>query len=242
MHPTVLQTRIPGLDQAAQAIEAQDNVAKAASDAKLRDFLQEVLENAEAYAESLQDPSETNRRKSELLRSGVNGSDVMGIRTIGDVKQLMMSLSDIKLVISGDENDNVDVYEAVMPKTRKAYAAYASLTEIGSLYGDPVLSTVQCKLGRWDGDVYLCTVQRVLTNVLTIHVRKDGSGVDQLAQWFAGRDVKTRVIAKAGDVVVRCGVDIKPLEEQRAIADAKKTQRAANWGNRSVQASNRRDK
>jgi hypothetical protein len=231
--PDIFSSTITPADEAvtisAPVIPAQ-KVEKTEDESYLS-FILDALETAVCYADTLRDEGTRASFKNKLTRSGVNGSEVQGIHSMDDVVAMFTKAKGWKMVFNADEN--VDVYQAVLAQEYQAFTAYASLNEIKEVYGDPVLSTVQLKIGRIDDQVYACTVQRVLTDVLTVQVRKDGNGVARVEQWFAGIDVKVRQMNPAksiGDALCRCGVKILPIKAQREIA-AQKRERRERWRN-----------
>jgi hypothetical protein len=225
------------LDQASQAIEAKDTEKRQvlkdqieSQDVPLRVYLRESLENQLAYIGTLQDPTSQKKLSGAISRSGVNGSSVANVKSVGDVDSLLSNLSNIRIVKKGEGEKSVDIYEGTLPEGMKAFAAYVPFRELAEVYGEPGLSVVSCKQGRYDNEVYACSLIKATTHTVSIHVERDGTNVDRLVLWFAGRDKEVMPITCLGDVPVRCGVDLRPLAEQRVIAQSK---RENNWRGKS---------
>jgi hypothetical protein len=212
-------TEAPVISQPVEKIE----------DSSYLSYLLEALETAFDSAEMLRDEGTKVSFKAKLLHSGVNGSAVVGIRTLDDVVAMFTAAKNWRMVFNADEQ--VDVFQAVLPKEYPAYAGYVTLNEIAEMYGDSVLDTVKLKIGRIDGQVYGCTVQQIETDVLTVQIRKDGNKIARVDQWFAGVDLKVRLMNPAktlGDAIVRCGVKILPIIRQKEIA-AQKRAKQERW-------------
>ena len=175
---------------------------------------------AQAYAGQVADPEFAKAVLAKLTRSNVKGSRVEGIHSAEDVIAMLRSVTGWKEVMTSLTDKNITCYQGDLPAEtygNKAFAAYATVREIAHKYGAAGLSTIQAKTGYQERDVYyFCTMMRFPTNVLSVQLKEDESGIVHLHQWFAGPEITSLLKLDDGDTVVRCGVIIPLLPDQRA--------------------------
>lgn len=183
--------------------------------------LLEAVDATISYADTQTNDREKIKIRKRVSVSGVHGSKILlshfdtvrgrkfrkEIESPEELKTLIASCKDWRYVISANEYS--DTYEGVMPDSVMAQAAYVSADELAEAYGEPGLATVSFKRGYQDGKLYLCTVQTMPTDILTIQLCRDEAQTERVHQFFAGKDKKTRLIRSEGDVTIRCGVELK---------------------------------
>jgi len=175
----------------------------------------EAYDIARVYAAQIEDPEYKQNVEEKLTRSNVRGSSVVGIRTPEDVVEMLASVSGWKEVNANLADDQIVVIQGTLAAKYGAFAAYASVREIYHEFGSPGLGSIQAKVGyQHPDDYYFCTMMRFPTNVITVQLKTDG-GVEHLHQWFAGHELTSRIHMNDGDTIVRCGVVIPRVSEQK---------------------------
>lgn len=168
------------------------------------------------YAAQLEDPEYAQAVNDKLTRSAVHGSRVDGVRTKDDVLDMLSTVQGWQEVRAGLE-DNVTCLQGELPEDSHwtAYAAYSTVREIAHLFGPQGLQSIQIKKGRQRPDeFYACTMMNVPTNIITVQLRTDNSGLESVKQWFAGREKSSILFNDDGDLLVRCSTKIPTVVGQ----------------------------
>jgi hypothetical protein len=182
----------------------------------LSERILEAYSVAQAYTTQLVDPEFRRNAEERLGRSNVRGSKVTGVRGSDDVAKMLSAASGWKEIVANLKDKEITVLQGELPGDYEAFAAYASVREIFTTFEAQGLDVVAIKKGFQKIDeFYLATMLRFPTNILTVQLKKDASGVEQLHQWFAGRELSSYLIQDAGDIPVRCGSVIQPVTQRQ---------------------------
>lgn len=174
---------------------------------------------AQALAVRTEDPAARQKLENGLVRSGVHGSAVMGITGQDDVVTMLSQVTNWREVVATLKDREITaVYQGELPAKYSAFAGYATIREIGQVFGQEGLDTVKPKIGFFAKDeYYLGTTLRFPTRLITVQLKATAEtrGLDYLVRWFAGYEVSSIVRKDEGDTNVRCGVVITPRTVNR---------------------------
>lgn len=167
------------------------------------------------YANQLTDPEFASAVKQKLSRSSVRGSHIE-LHGEDQVKRMLRDTTNWQPVVTNLEDKQIICFQGFLPAwlKHKAFAAYATIREISQKFGIAGLSTVQSRPGyQKDDEFYFCTLLRFPSDILTVQLKQDKSGMEFCHQFFAGREITSLLKVDDGDTVVRCGVKIPELNE-----------------------------
>jgi hypothetical protein len=187
---------------------------------------QQKDENAEAALKTLK----------QLSASGVQGSRVLGIRSLDDAKRMLSEVTNWTEVVSG--SPDITILQGELPKTYSAYAGYAEVRQIWDVYGDEGARNIQVKKGTHAGDqFYLGTLLDFPTNLITVQLQNidlGGVKIEAVIRWFAGKDKTTFKDTSEGGCIVRCSNHLAPLQRRQPTKHAtSNTNRRGNSGGNS---------
>lgn len=215
MNSTSAQTNPLAVLDSVNIAEPSNQPAPAPANAVLERIM-EAYSVAQTYATQIQDPDYRKNVEDKLVRSNVRGSMVVGVKGPDDVAKMFASVTNWREVPANLKDKEILVLEGDLPASYTAFAAYATLREVGQTYGSAGVGSVQPKIGyQKEDEYYFCTMLRFETNKLTVQLKKDAQGFEHVHQWFAGREVASIPRLNDGDTIVRCGVQIQRVENQR---------------------------
>ena len=173
-----------------------------------RERIIDAYEVALTLASQMLDPDCRADAETLLFKSAVHGAIVHGVQGPDDVATMLQSVSKWSEIVANLGADSeVIVFQGELPERYTAFAANATVAEIDRVYGDQGLDLIKSKKGTHKDDKYYrCCVLPMPTNQLTVHITKDASGMDQVAKWFPGIEIRSRVYRNEGDSLVRMGV------------------------------------
>lgn len=163
------------------------------------------------YVAQLVDPEYAQNAREKLIRSAVRGSRIEEVKDYDDVLALLSAVEGWQMVTANLEDKKITCFQGVLPTEYegKAFTAYSTVREVEQQFGQQGLDTIKFKKGyQKAGDFYVCTWLHMPTDIITIQLREDESGIEFVKQWFAGRE-KTSIFHEGdGDVIVRCSSKI----------------------------------
>jgi hypothetical protein len=185
-----------------------------------RERIMDGLKVAIAYADRLQDQDFAKAVRDKLCRSNVRGSRMDGVKTLADVTNMLGAVRNWKAVEANLKDKDVECIQGELSEEYigRTYAAYASVREINSKFGQPGIGSIQVKQGyQKDDEYYFCTMLKFPTDVVTVQLKKESQGAEYefLHQWFAGPELTSLLHLNDGDTIVRCGVTIQQITERR---------------------------
>jgi hypothetical protein len=173
----------------------------------------EAYQTSLAWLTTLRDDATRAIVENRLKTSSVRGSIIYDINSHADVEAMLAKVTDWTEVIANLKDKEITVLQGTLPDGYSANAAYATVTEIGTMFGAPGVENIKPKIGQHEGDgYYQCTLQRMPTNVITVQIKKDGSGIPMVHAFFAGIENSSRRILSYGDTLVRCGVQLQRVD------------------------------
>lgn len=216
------------------------NVETRSGDDQYREYLDLALCAAVDHAQKLTDPQTKNQAVYLLTNSAVSGSFVHGVGRVEDVGQMIYAASKWRQVMNADEE--IDVYEGILPSNYNAGAGYASLNEIAAIYDNRGLRLVEIARGHKDNRVFGSCVLPVSTNIITIHTVKDTvTGEVRILRWFAGKDINIRAMSPVnpcdpGEMLVKVNVKVPRVQGQPLVNAPvlSRRERASNWRNKTT--------
>ena len=190
------------------------------------DRIIDAYEVSSAYAETvITDPEHKKAQQIKLLRSDVNGSYVAGIRNADEVKHMLRTATGWTVVMTTMEDRAITCIQGEFSAEVEAFAAYATIRELYAIYGSgskgaQMLGEVKVRKGFQQKDEFFhSTTLRCPTNIVTVHLKPDLSGIEFMARWFAGREKTSIPYFNEGDTIVRCNSTLTP---HRGPANAQK--------------------
>lgn len=177
--------------------------------------IQVAYEVAHVFATQVLDTEYRANLVAKLDRSNVHGSQVLGVSGKDRVEKMLAEVINWREISSNLEDGLITVLEGELPAEYTAFAAYASIGEIAETFGHQGVGSISVRIGyQRTGEVYLCTLAKMPTRIITVQLKKDASGAEYVHQWFAGREKSSYVYTDDRSILVRCGVILQPVDQQ----------------------------